>query len=252
MESLELKFRKYYLILFYFKRYSLQYNVKEYKMKTPALSIILFSLSILSLSSAQIKEENSPMSQGIFNSFSIVLDGVDTKLADQVLKEYFKKYGGKYKWNRKFKEHEFAGIFLNNINKESTLDLFAQTKSTGSDVVLTVWLRGESGFLESGKNPESFEATEIMLQHLAREVAREKLRNTIKDEERAAAKLESDLNKLQRRKENLHNEIEKAKQRITDAENEIQVNEKEQSQANLSIKRQQELIEQLKRKLNEL
>jgi hypothetical protein len=221
-------------------------------MNTPLSLLIIFTFGFLNFTGAQVKEENSPMSQGIFNGYSVVLDGVDSKLVDQVLKDYFKKYGGKYKWNRKFREHEFIGIFLNNIQQSTPLDLFAQTKNTGTDAVLTIWIKLEEGFLESGKKPEAFEATEIMLQHFSREVAREKLKNNIKEEERNTTKLESDLNRLKKRNENLHSEIEKARKRIEDAENEIQVNEKEQSQTNLSIKRQEELLEQLKRKLNEM
>jgi hypothetical protein len=216
------------------------------------LFVPVFIFFIFTTSSGQVKEEVSMMSQGLYNSFSIVLQGADKKLADNLWKDYIRKYGGKYKWDRKNNEHQLTNAIIGNISVSKPINIFATTKVVGHDIVLTSWFQIEEKFIQSDKDPEYYEAIELQLQHFARELSREKLRLLIVDEEKTLAKIESEMSKLTKRKENLENEIEKAKKRIQDAEQEIILNLEEQNKTQLNSKSQQETINQLKQKLHDM
>ncbi len=216
------------------------------------LLVTVFTHLLFISSFGQVKEEVSIMSQGLYNSFSIALQGADKKLADNLWKDYIRKYGGKYKWDRKNSEHQLNNAIIGNISVSIPINIFATTKVVGHDIVLTTWFQIDGNFIQSDKDPEYYEAIELQLQHFARELSREKLRLHILDEEKNLAKIESEMSKLTKRKANLENEIEKAKKRIQEAEQEIILNLEEQNKTQINSKTQLEAINQLKQKLHDM
>lgn len=218
-------------------------------------SVVIFCLAFSLPKSGiycQIKESIDRNSQGLHNSFSIVLQQVDHKLANQLWRDYIKKYGGKYKWDRKALEHQISGAIIGNISPNIPIDLIATVKTLGHDQVLTVWVFANNEWVESQKHPEWFEAIELQLQHFAKEVSREKLKLQIKEEERNLSKIESDLQRLIKKKESLEQEIEKAKKRIEEAEREIILNLEEQSKTNVRLNTQKSDLEALRQKLHDM
>jgi hypothetical protein len=213
---------------------------------------LLFILSFLSTSYTQVKEDMQAMSFGVNNSFSIVLSSVDKKLVDELWKDYIRKYGGKYKWDKKWAEHQLPGAIIGNIHTSKPVNIYASSKAIGQDVLLTTWFQMDEEFISSEKMPQHFEAVELQLQHFAREVSREKLRLQIKEEEKQFSRIETDLQRLARKKDQLENEIEKARKRIEEAEREIQYNLEEQGKTKVNLQSQKENLEQLRQKLHDM
>jgi DNA-directed RNA polymerase beta' subunit len=216
------------------------------------LFIAFFLTQLLSSTWSQIKEEANAMSQGVANSFSLVLPDVQKKLADDLWKDYIKKYGGKYKFDRKQNEHQSLEAVIGTLSLEEKLNIYASIKEVGSDLVFTLWIQSGNEYISSRDNADKYEAIELQMQHFAREVAREKLRLQLRDEEKQLSKIEQELQRLVRKKESLELEIEKARKRIEEAERDIQTNIEDQGKTEVSIKSQQEIVRELKQKLQDM
>jgi translation initiation factor 2B subunit (eIF-2B alpha/beta/delta family) len=216
-------------------------------------SCIYFLVVGCTLSSiAQIKEETQAMSQGVANGFTVVLPQVQKKVADDLWKDYIRKYGGKYKYDKKSQEHQSMGAIIGTISASEPLNVYASIREVGAEMVLTVWLQNSRDFISSSDEPGAFEAIELQLAHFARETAREKLRLELREEERHLSKIESEMQRLVKRKENLELEIEKAKKRIEEAEAEIEVNQSDQSKTRVTIKSQEEVVKELRQRLSDM
>jgi len=216
------------------------------------LFVVFICFQFLTAAWSQIKEEANSMSQGVANSFTVVLHSVPKKIADDLWKDYIRKYGGKYKFDRKQNEHQSLEAAIGTISLEEKLNIYASVREVGSDLVFTLWIQSGNEFMSSRDNADQYQAIELQMQHFAREVAREKLRMQLRDEEKQLSKVEQELQRLVRKKENLELEIEKARKRIEEAETEIQANLKDQGKTEVSIKSQQELVRELKQKLQDM
>jgi DNA-directed RNA polymerase beta' subunit len=211
-----------------------------------------FLTQLLSATWSQIKEEANAMSQGVANSFSLVLPNVQKNLADDLWKDYIRKYGGKYKFDRKQNEHQSLEAVIGTISLDDKLNIYASIREVGTDLVFTLWIQNGSEYISSRDNADKYEAIELQMQHFAREVAREKLRLQLREEEKQLSKVEQELQRLARKKEGLELEIEKAKKRIEEAERDLQSNLVDRRKTEVSIKSQQEIVRELKQKLQDM
>lgn len=218
-------------------------------MKT--LFTSLFLTLVLSTGHAQVSFIDDNMSEGLRPGVSILLPNVNTRFVDSQWKSYIKKYGGKYRWNRREGEHKNEGSSIPNVSPEN-INVYAVTRESGNNTQLIVWFQEGTQFLNPQKDSLKMDNAANLLNHFALEVAREKLKEDIKEEEKNLSKLENELKKQERVNEKLHEDIENYKEKIAKAQQDIIDNEKQQVDSGAAITSQKARIENLKEQLSEL
>lgn len=218
-------------------------------MKT--LLTFLFLTLVLTTGQTQVSFIEDNMSEGLRPGISILLPNVDKRFVDSQWKTYIKKYGGKYRWNRREGEHKNEGTSIPNVSPES-INVYAVTKEASNNTQFIVWFQEGTQFLNPQKDSLKMDNAANLLNHFALEVAREKLKEDIKEEEKNLSKLENELKKQERLNEKLHQDIEDYKAKIAKAEQDIIDNEKQQVDSGAAITSQKARIENLKEQLSEL
>lgn len=218
-------------------------------MKT--LLTFLFLTLLLVTGQSQVSFVDDNMSEGLRPGVSILLPNVDTRFVDSQWKTYIKKYGGKYRWNRREGEHRNEGTSIPNVSPES-INVYAATREAGNNTQFIVWFQEGTQFLNPQKDSLKMDNAANLLNHFALEVAREKLKDDIKEEEKNLSKLENELRKQERQNEKLHQDIEDYKEKIAKAQQDIIDNEKQQVDSGAAISSQKARIENLKEQLSEL
>lgn len=213
--------------------------------------LLPIALLITSFSQAQqITIVTEQMSMGAKEGLSLTVKDIDEKFLDNTWKSYIKKYGGKYKWDRRAKEHRNEGSTIPNISND-LINVYAVSRSNANGSELIIWLEENERFLTSTNDSIAFDNAANLLNHFNLEVHKEKTLEDIKSEEKNLSRLENDLKKLERQNEKLLKDIENYKSRIAKAEQDIIDNEKEQVSSSHAIKKQNETLEELKKKLSE-
>lgn len=218
-------------------------------MKT--LLTLLFLTLLFTAGQSQVSFVDDNMSEGLRPGVSILLPDVNTRFVDSQWKTYIKKYGGKYRWNRRQGEHRNEGTSIPNVSPES-INVYAVTRESGNNTQFIVWFQEGTQFLNPQKDSLKMDNAANLLNHFALEVAREKLKDDIKEEEKNLSKLENELRKQERQNEKLHSDIESYKEKIAKAQQDIIDNEQQQIDSGTAITSQKARIEKLKIQLSEL
>ncbi len=201
--------------------------------------------------SAQVTYLTENISEGAQPAYSIILKDVDTKFVDSQWKTYIRKYGGKYKYNRKLKEHTNTNTSLSSVSSQA-LDAYALTRSAGNNTQFVLLLKEGDSFIDWEKDSTKADNIANLLTHFSRDVAREALREKIKDEEKNLSQLQRAKNKLERDNEKLHNSIKSHEEKIAKAKEDIENNVQEQESNQTAIDQQLEKVEELKKKLGKM
>lgn len=214
------------------------------------LSLLLFPLII----AAQITEENRSMSKGLQNALILELPDVDSRLVKKWWSGYMKDYDAKTKKVKGGSEYISAGAEIIAIGGSAGVDIYSKLDQIGTTVLNTVWfdLGEDKGFVNSGSNTEKYVEAEKFLMRFALLVTKEKIKIELTEEEKELKQLNNELTKLEREKTSYEREIEQAKERIKRAEANIVTNIENQEKAKGDISNQQEVIEDVKRRLSEL
>jgi predicted RNase H-like nuclease (RuvC/YqgF family) len=217
---------------------------------TTALFLMMSSLvQIL----GQVSEEAKEMSMGTRNALVIEITGVDDKLAETVWKDYTRDfYNSKTKWDRKKNEWVTADADIVALGMGNAVSLYATIEEKKENVIFSLWVDLGNSFVTSVDMPERYEEAEKLVMRYALELAQAKVKNEINDEEKNLVKMEDELKKLVGAQERYEREIEKAKEAIKKAEENIVENNKQQVDQARKIKEQKKLIEQIRKKLNDL
>lgn len=219
------------------------------KLLLSLLAIILTT----GISFSQITEKSVAMSQGTRNAISIELPGVDEKLAGKVWKGFTKDfYGAKTKWDRKSGEYLTQDAKIAALSYDGNVILRALPEAKGDNVDFMLWIDMGNAFVTSDAYPDQYKEAEKMLLKFGIEVARERLKIQLKDEEKTLADLENDLEKLAKDKDSYESTIEKAKEMIKKAEEDIKNNAKDQEKKNSEIENQKKMIKEVEKKIQAL
>ena len=212
--------------------------------------LLLFSLLFLTLQlSGQIVEKSMNMSAGEQNGLEVDLS-VDSKSAEKLWKEYVKPYG-KVDWDRKNKEHVLFDTRIPSISSES-LTVVTRFNQMGNKAKASFWIKLGEAYISSEENSDEVRAAGAFLQEFGYETERARIKEELKNQEKALEKLQKDLGKLEKKNGNLHKDIEKAKQEIAKKENEIDENEREQERKKKDIGGQKDKIKKTTIKLTQV
>lgn len=212
--------------------------------------IAIFTLSAFILS-GQVTYLTESISEGSHPAYSIILQDVDTKFVDNQWKTYIKKYGGKYKYNRRAKEHTNTNTSLNTVS-DQVVDTYAITRSAGNNTQFVLLVKEGDSFINWARDSTKATSVSNLLDHFALEVAREALREQIDDEEKNLNQLERTQSRLERANEKLHSSIESYEEKIQQARTDIETNVQDQEANQQAMELQKQQLEALKKKLSEI
>ncbi|MEM6380753.1 MAG: hypothetical protein AAF705_21400 [Bacteroidota bacterium] len=203
------------------------------------------------LSFASIEESEDLMSAGFRNSFSISLPSGDKRLVARVWKDYVSNhFDGRTKYDRKAKEYVTANAKIGPIGPGNTT-LIGKPEKMGDRTHFTIWL-DHDGQVSSRRNRSHAREAYAILEDLAIEVEREKVRIHLEEEQKHLRKMENHLRRLKNANERYHREIELAKAHILKMEENIIKNEADQVDAQQEIALQQELVKGVKDSLERI
>ena len=215
--------------------------------------ILFFLIGLLhQFSFAQIEESEKTMSQGVYNSLTIELQQAKEKVVDKTWKKFAKDFKGKTKKDKKMDEWFTDDGKIVAIGGGNTVDVYSRITESGDNVFMTVWFDLGGEYLNSASHPSKYTEGEKMLMKFAIEVAKEMTLIELEDQEDVLKKMHKNLKKLENLKTRYENEIVKAKEAIATAEKNIELNIKEQEDAQEQIKLQGVVIDDIKKKLNDL
>ncbi len=218
------------------------------------LYILLITCFTISFSFAQIEEGNRSMSQGSNNAISLEIPNAEAKFAKKVWTKYIKEEtkGGKTKWDKKMKEFFSDDLEYVAIGGANTIDLYAKFTNVGENVEVSVWFDLGGAYLNSEMHGDKYNEGAKFLMRFAIEVAIETTKMELKEEEKKKKNLQNDLESLKKKKEGYHKDIEIAKNKIAEAEANIEQNIKDQENTNGAILEQDNIIEKIRKKLEQL
>ncbi len=217
-----------------------------------SFSIFLFIVLFSQFSFAQIEELDKTMSQGVYNSLTIELLEAKKKVVEKTWKKFVKDFKGKTKKDKKMDEWFTDDGKIVAIGGGNTVDIYARINESGDNVFMTTWFDLGGEYLNSNSHPSKYTEAEKMLMKFAIEVAKEMTFIELEDQESVLKKMEKNLKKLENMKTRYENDIVKAKEAIATAEKNIELNIKEQEDAQEQIRLQGEVIDGIKKKLNNL
>lgn len=199
-----------------------------------------------------ISEDVKRMSQGAFNALSIELPRANEKDVQKAWEKFSsKEMKGKSKYDRKKGEVFTEGSRIADMSYNA-FNTYATTTADGAGTVLTVWIDLGDSFLNSDDDPDEYKAIEKQLYAFALVVARQQLKDELKDEEKLLKKMEGELKKLVKEKEDYEKDIEEAKALIAKREADIEQNLLDQANKELEIESQQRVIGNTEGKISDL
>lgn len=221
-------------------------------MRNFILSVFLVFVTAQFLS-AQLYEKAVPMSEGSNNALTLTLPRISVKDAEKVWQQYMDDfYDSKAKWNRKTKEWVIEDADIVALGRGKTIDMFTTFDESGDGVKVNLWVDLDGDFLTSREYPDRYTDAEKLMMRYALEVAKASVQEELDHEERELKKLETDMRKLKNANDRYHRDIERAKEAIKKAEEDIVKNVRDQEDMLKKLELQQELIDQIRKKLNEL
>jgi len=221
-------------------------------MKQIKLLFVLFLFSFTL--QAQISEEARAMVKGMNNALVLELPDAEAKLVKKWWSSYMKDHDARPKRVKGADELLSAGAEIIGIGGSAGVDVYSRLDQIGSTTINTVWfdLGGERGYVSSSLQESKYIEAEKFLMRFALYVTKEKIQIELAQEEKEMKRLNNDLTKLEKENTSYHREIEQAKERIKRAEANIVTNLENQEKAKDNITNQQEVLEEVKRRLSEL
>ena len=205
-------------------------------MKKKFQLVCLLLVSMLTLTFAQVSEEEKAMSQGIHNAVVVNIPTTTTKIAEKVWKNYTKQFKGKTKKDRKTEEWKTNGGQIAGIGGTESLTIYTQVQSNNEDVELSLWIPMSESYLSSVDHPDAYKEAEKILNEYALEVRIETVKEELNGEEKTLAKAEKDLKKLKKDNEEYHKDIKNAEREIEDSEKGLVQNAEDQQAAVKSVR----------------
>lgn len=221
-------------------------------MKTAyTLLILLFAITV---TQAQIIEEERSMSEGANNSLSIEIPDADIKTARTVWRNFVKKNtkNTKVKKVRKTDLLFCDNAEISAIGGANTVDIYLRLAQTGENTTATLWFDLGGAYLNSAQHGDKYTEGEKFLMRYALAVARATTQQELKNEEKKGKKLNKELSSLKKKNESYHKAIENAKATITKMESNIEQNVQDQEATTKAIEEQTQVIDNVKKRLNEL
>ena len=221
-------------------------------MKKKFQLVFLLLITVLTITIAQVSEEEKAMSQGIHNAVVVNIPTTTTKIAEKVWKSYAKQFKGKTKKNKKAEEWKTTAGKIAGIGGAEPLTVYTQIQSNNEDVELSLWIPMPESYLSSTDYPEAYQEAEKILNEYALEVRIETVKQELNGAEKTLGKSEKDLKKLKKDNEGYHKDIKNAEKEIENSEKGLVQNAEDQAVAVKQVRVAEDFFSIQKDSLEEL
>ena len=231
--------------------FEIDFTSKQYVMKK--LLFLVFFAGLFSFADAQVvelelQETEKSMSQGLNPASVFVLENCKRKDVEKSWSKFMKQYGKKTKKVKKSDDYMTDNATIGGMSN-NTVDVYAAFDQKGDGVEVAVWFDLGGAYLTSTTHADRFSAAETMLNKFANRVAKEGVENELNAQEKTLKSLNGDLKSLQKKKNSLESDIAKYEKKIEEAKADIEQNLSDQESKTEAIKAQEEVVEEVKKRL---
>ncbi len=204
----------------------------------------------------KVLEENRAMTKGSANALIVHLPNTTYKKVNKLWSKYLRNFRGKMKYNRKRKEYFVDNAELKEMS-DNAVDITSKIQDNGTEgTTVVVWFNLGVTYLSSDQYPERYLVGAKLLKEFSLLASADMIAEQLKEEEKLLATMKDTYEDLEKDKASEENNITKQKQTIIKAEASIATSERKieenleaQEKQKLSIKEQEKIVEQVKRKL---
>lgn len=192
----------------------------------------------------EIKEGSKTMKEGTYNAYTVSLEDITFKEAEEGWKNFMKEYKAKVKHDKKAKIHFSDNVQLPSIGS-NPIDLYAMIVEDDRDKITTVsvWFDTGNGYVNSIDMEMQSESAEKMVNEFSMKVMKTHADEMLEAEEKQMKNLQEDLKKLDDKSKDLLKDISKAKENILKWEKELEQNEQDQKAKKQEIENQKQNVE---------
>jgi hypothetical protein len=204
------------------------------------------------IASTKVYESEESMVMGTNNALIVTLEVTSEKLVERTWKDFMKDYDGKTKGAKGGKEDVTAEVSIVGINGVSPINIYSRTAmNVDGYVELLTWFDLGEEYLGSSRR-QNYQEAEAMLLKFAHKVKVEGTKQELEDAEKKLKSFQNEMDKLKNKNSGYHKDIEEAEKKIEVAKENIVKNEEQQADSTQKIDLQQQLVEEIKRRLSEL
>lgn len=206
--------------------------------------IVALFYSGISAQYIEINEGTKTMKEGSYNSYSVSLEDISFKEAEEGWKNFMKEYKAKINHDKKSKLHVSDNVQLPSIAK-NPVDIYAMIVEDDRDNVtnVTVWFDTGNGYVNSIDMETQSQSVEKIITEYSMKVMKLHADKRLEDEEKQLKKIQDELKKLADKNKDLLKDISKAKENILKWEKELEQNEQTQKIKMRDIEAQKEKVE---------
>lgn len=214
-----------------------------------SILVLFFSFSSAKAVDVAVEEISVKFNHGRYNAVQVTIIGVQEKDVLKAWSKKMKKLKGKVKSTR----HEVVGLgaIYYDIHHYPG-NFYAKSKQEGGHVEFAVAVDLDAKYIESSDNMKAYAALEQLLIEFSKDVIRAQVQKELEAAEKALKKQQKAMEKLKKKKVKLKENIVGWKEDVKVAEGEVIQNDIDQkTQVDVIIK-QQEKVEEIKKKQSEI
>jgi hypothetical protein len=221
------------------------------------IKLIFLSLFFISGFSANAQNPNateieSAMSLGTRPGFTIQVDNVKLKSAENLWYEFVKdEFGSRPRSVKGFDELKAEEAKLKSISKEQ-FNLHSAMKASGDNVILTIWFDMGTSFLNGKESPNLAETAKAKLVDFYYYVQKDNAKNVIKEQEDKYKDAEKALSRLVDQGESITKDIRNYEDKVQEAKREKEKNINEQTIAKTALEEQRLKLDDAKKALDNI
>lgn len=186
-------------------------------------TVLILTLVWASLFAQDVNEATAYMSLGKQNGFSVEIDDIDKKNAEESWKVYIKeqKYG-KVKRNKRADEWYGEGLKIDKLKPNTPISAYSKIEQKGKDAIFTVWVDLDGVFVSTNETPDEALKLTNMMEDFYLFAQKRKLNDRLKREKKSLKGENKRLKKLEKRHKKLVKSIEKNEDKISKTEIEVE------------------------------
>lgn len=208
---------------------------------------VLFTLSVILSTTfihaqVTVMEGSKSMVEGTYNAYSLVLEDVESNLAEKIWEDFMREYKAKVKKDKKAKI-----LFADNVQIPSIsanpVDVYTNISGDkGQPTEINVWFDTGSGYVNSIDMEVQSEKATQLIEEYGSKVMRKHCEEMQAHEEKLLKDYNSDIKKLESKNSSLVDDIAKAKDKILKWEKELEQNEDDIKKKKKEIEIQKEKV----------
>jgi hypothetical protein len=222
------------------------------KIKLIFLSLLFISGLSANAQNPNATEIESAMSLGTRPGFTIQVDNVKLKSAENLWYEFVKdEFGSRPRSVKGFDELKAEEAKLKSISKEQ-FNLHSAMKASGDNVILTIWFDMGTSFLNGKESPNLAETAKAKLVDFYYYVQKDNAKNVIKEQEDKYKDAEKALSRLVDQGESITKDIRNYEDKVQEAKREKEKNINEQTIAKTALEEQRLKLDDAKKALDNI